>query len=207
MINYFKYQNVIFDFDGVVVDSNFLKEDCISKASKNYIDKKNHKEFISYFTRHNGVPRERKINKYFSPEDSKKVLKKYNKYLSERLKEVELTKDFNSYIYNLKSINLNLFILSGGAQKEVYEIMQSKGLESEFVMIMGGPKTKEQNLDELSLLGKSLFIGDSLKDYEVSDRYGLDFIFMYGYSQFKNWKEFFMDKNILMSIKDFSVIT
>lgn len=207
MINYSKYDNIIFDFDGVVVNSNFIKEKCIFEASKNFCEKDYHEKFIEYFTKHNGVPREGKINRFYSAKDSEQILKKYNDILSEKLNEVELTKDLKRYLEILKLKNLKLFILSGGNQKEVFNILQSKGLENEFVKIMGGPKTKEQNLDECSLSGKSIFIGDSLKDYEVSYKYGLDFIFMYGYTQFNTWEEFFRDKSILMSFKDFSVLT
>ena len=68
---------------------------------------------------------------------------------------------------------------------------------------MGGPKTKEENLEATKLIGETLFIGDSVKDYEVAINYGFDFIFVYGYTQFVTWQNFFNDKNILLSIKNF----
>ena len=45
MINYSKYDNIIFDFDGVVVNSNFIKEKCIFEASKNFCEKDYHENW------------------------------------------------------------------------------------------------------------------------------------------------------------------
>ena len=67
---------------------------------------------------------------------------------------------------------------------------------------MGGPKTKEENLEATKLIGETLFIGDSVKDYEVAINYGFDFIFVYGYT-IRYLAKFFNDKNILLSIKNF----
>ena len=41
-----------------------------------------------------------------------------------------------------------------------------------------------------------LYIGDSKYDYEVSTSLGLDFIFLKGWTEFKEWESFFKDKNI-----------
>jgi phosphoglycolate phosphatase-like HAD superfamily hydrolase len=206
MINFSKYDNIIFDFDGVIVDSNFIKEKCIFQASKDYAQKDYHNNFIEYFIKNNGVPREIKIDNFFSKEQSIQILKKYNNCLSSKLKEINVTNEFLSFINLLKFYNKKLFVLSGATREEVLNIIRNKGLDKKFIKIMGGPKTKEENLETTVLTGKTLFIGDSKKDYEVSKQYNFDFIFMYGYSQFKEWKEFFKDKNILMSIKDLSVL-
>lgn len=207
MINYSDYENIIFDFDGVVVDSNSIKKKCIYNASKEYCDKEYHEKFVAYFTKNNGIPREIKINNFFDGKEALVVLEDYNNYLKKQLKEVNLTNGFQSFINLLNFYQKKLFVLSGGTQSEVVNILRSKELDKEFIKVMGGPKTKEENLNETNLIGKTLFIGDSLKDYEVANKYGFDFIFMYSYTQFEDWKDFFKDKDILMSIKDFTVLT
>ena len=75
MVDYGKYRNIIFDFDGVVVDSNFIKSECIYLASLKYCNSDYHTDFVNFFTHNNGVPREIKISKYFDIETSNKILK------------------------------------------------------------------------------------------------------------------------------------
>lgn len=207
MIDYDKYDNIIFDFDGVVVDSNFIKEKCISKASKKYCNINYHERFVEYFTKHNGIPREIKLNEFFDSNESIKILEDYNICLSKKQKYVKLTNSLQIFIKLLEYYKKKLYILSGGTQTEVKEILKSKKLDKAFLKIMGGPKTKEENINNSNIDGKTLFIGDSIKDYEIANIYGYDFIFMYGYSQLKEWREFFKEKQILMSIRDFSVLT
>jgi len=207
MINYSNYENIIFDFDGVIVDSNFIKEKCIFDASKSFCKNDLHLRFVEYFVKNNGIPREIKINKFFSKVDATKILEKYNINLSKQLNEINTTNGFESYISFLQLNEKKLYVLSGGTQAEVLMVLKQKSIESFFLKVMGGPKTKEENINESFIDGKTIFIGDSLKDYQVAEKYGYDFIFMYGYTQFKEWKEFFKDKNILMSINDFTTLT
>lgn len=207
MINYSEYENIIFDFDGVIVNSNLIKQKCIHNASKDFCTKEYHDQFIEYFIKNNGIPREIKINKFFNDNESIKIINNYNNCLSKQSKKIKLTNGFKSYINLLSFYHKKLFVLSGGDQEEVFKILQFKELDSLFLKIMGGPKTKEKNIEENPIIGKTLFIGDSLKDYEIANQYGYDFIFLSGYTQFKEWKEFFKDKNILMCIKDFSLLS
>jgi phosphoglycolate phosphatase-like HAD superfamily hydrolase len=205
MFNRFSdYDNIIFDFDGVVVDSNLIKEKCISEASKKFCEKNYHLQFVEYFVRNNGIPREVKINNYFPKSNATQILEKYNRYLSKQLDDVQLTKGLMSLIVFLNSCHKKLYVLSGGEQTEVINILKQKKIENFFCCVMGGPKTKEENLDENHIEGKAIFMGDSLKDYQVAEKYGFDFIFMYGYTQFKDWEQFFRNKNILMSLQDFT---
>ncbi|MCK9162308.1 MAG: HAD hydrolase-like protein [Arcobacteraceae bacterium] len=207
MINFSKYDNIIFDFDGVIIDSNFIKEKCISQASKNYAQKDYHNNFIEYFTKNNGIPRELKIAKFFSKDEAKQIQIDYENCLFQYLNNLELTAGLVDFLYLLKFHNIKPYILSGAPTNEIYSILKIKKIDTYFVEIFGGPRTKEANLQKFAKIEKTLFIGDSQIDYEVADKFKFDFIFMYGYTQFDTWKEFFKDKKILMSIKDFSTLT
>jgi len=201
------YKNIIFDFDGVILDSNTIKKEAIWESTKDLLDKKTHNEFVEYFIHNNGVPRETKIKKFFIDENLyKKVLQKYNTLLEDRLLNANLTNGLNSFLQKLSFYNLSLFVLSGGDEEEVKTLLKNKNLINKFKAVKGGPKIKEKNLEELNLDGKTLYIGDSKIDYEVSYKYTIDFVFMYKYTQFFEWKNFFKDKDILI-IKDFSTLT
>ena len=48
---------LIFDVDGVIFDSNTLKEKNIKEASLSFVDETIAIDFVAYFTQLNGVPR------------------------------------------------------------------------------------------------------------------------------------------------------
>ena len=207
MIDFKNYHEIILDFDGVILDSNMIKEKAIKESSEKYLDKKKCDEFVQYFISNNGLPREMKITKYFDEKHSQLVLNDYNSMLNKQLEKASFTKELDSFLDKLNYHNLKPNILSGGDENEINQLLKERNYIDKFEKIMGGPLTKYDNIDNLDLNGKILYIGDSKIDYEVASKYNFDFIFMYGYTQFSEWKDFFKDKNILMSIKDFSVLT
>lgn len=198
------YKNIILDFDGVVIDSNKIKENAITKVAKKYLDSKDATDFVNYFISNNGLPRQIKIEKYFDLEESLLALFDYNEILKTELVFANFTNGFDSFIGHLESFNLVPSILSGGDELEIINFLMKKDYLSKFKRIMGGPKTKINNLRSLNLLEKCLFIGDSRIDYEVAEKFNLDFVFMYGYTQFSSWETFFTENKIIRCIKDFS---
>ena len=78
-MNIEKYNTFIFDFDGVILDSNFVKKEAIYKSVINFTDIENAKKFVNYFIDNSGIPREKKINKFFSKEYKPYVIGKISK--------------------------------------------------------------------------------------------------------------------------------
>ena len=70
---------LILDVDGVVFDSNTMKENNIKESTLKYVDENTTNDFVSYYTKYNGVPREIKINNYFEDKIiANNILEKYN---------------------------------------------------------------------------------------------------------------------------------
>ena len=76
MIKLNKYKSVIFDFDGVILDSNNIKKESIREAAFGILSQQKLNEFVTYFTDNNGIPREGKIAKFIVGNDFNEVLKK-----------------------------------------------------------------------------------------------------------------------------------
>jgi len=208
-MNLKNYKNIIFDFDGVIVDSNTIKGDAIRIAVEAFVEDvvlKN--KFIDYFIQNNGLPRKDKIEKYFKKLDlDQKILSKYNDILKNKFDNVSFTNGFLSFLNLIKFYSIDLYILSGGEEKEIISILKKKSILQEFKGIKTAPNIKEKNIDEFSInLSQTLYIGDSLIDYKVAKKYNIDFIFMYGYTQFFNWKEYFKTDRDIVCIKDFSTL-
>jgi hypothetical protein len=173
-------KKVFIDFDGVISDTNVIKEKNIKEAYK-YVFGEYNIDFVNFFTKNNGVPRELKLNKYFnSPIIEEKILKKYFS-LNKNLLDAKLSNGFLDFLkINNKS---DFFILSGGDRTEIVNFLKKNNVFDIFEEILTGPKTKSQNLAKFNLTESDVFIGDAKHDFIVAKEYKLNFIFMTEFSQ------------------------
>jgi phosphoglycolate phosphatase-like HAD superfamily hydrolase len=194
----FKYKTVILDVDGVIFDSNQLKENNIHQSCLEFTDRSVADEFTQYFTKLNGVPREKKIHDFFGKNYTlgENILEKYNYLNSLSVYNVPFTEGAEEMIRYFNK-HATLIALSGGAQNELEQLFSIRGISTFFSCICGGPKQKSEYMIELSLEQPILYVGDSKLDYEVASAFGCDFIFLSQYSQMENPKGFFNTHSIL----------
>lgn len=197
------YKTIIFDFDGVILDSNYIKKLAIQSSVENILDEATTKEFVDYFVNLNGIPREQKIAKYLPIDEHSNVLKKYEEILNVSLKRAKLICGVKEFIHNLFELKIKLYVLSGGNQIEVINLLKFFGLFNYFDGVFGGPKNKEQNLEHIKLEKPVLYFGDSKVDYAVSKEHHFDFVFVYGASSIKNWQKETKNWDISRIIKNF----
>jgi phosphoglycolate phosphatase-like HAD superfamily hydrolase len=200
-----KYNTFIFDFDGVILNSNNIKKNAIGKAVEGLLPNKDASKFVNYFVGLNGIPREVKIAKYFLKEQYQYVLNKYESILDSQLKSAELILGVKDVIQTLSSFKKNMIVLSGGTESEVLELLTDKGLAENFDGVYGGPKNKEENLQKLSLKYPVLYFGDSEIDYIVSKNNRFDFVFVYGASNIADWRSKTKDWEMVQSISNFNI--
>ena len=201
------FSTYIFDCDGVILDSNFIKEQNIEEVVSQYLSGSRLREFLNYFNSNSGIPREVKIKKFIKSSKTQNLI--LNEYMSKNLnslKKSKLTLGLISFLDMIKIDSENkAYVLSGGSTIELNEVFKYKNLCNRFDCIYGGPKTKEENLKEINITKPSIFFGDSKKDYEISLQSDLKFVFVSDYSSFKNYKVFFAKKKIQI-INNFSDI-
>lgn len=199
-LNIAQYKTIIFDLDGVLFDSNQIKENNIYQASCEFVGKEIAQKFCSYFTGLNGIPRGVKINNFFSDntEMAKALLDRYNQLNQESIFQAPQTPGVKDFLIWCKE-RYTLFVLSGGAENEIKKLLNKNNLSSFFQNIMGGPLNKSQNLEAASFEYPVLYFGDSKVDYETAKKFNFDFVFMYGYTQFSEWRHFFEDKNCTLT--------
>ena len=96
------------------------------------------------------------------------------------------------------------FIVSGGEQTQIRNIFKQRKLDHFFNGgIYGSPKDKDQILkreiskDNLKL--PALFLGDSKYDHKVAELNKLDFIFVFNWTDFKEYNTY-CKKNSLKQI-------
>jgi phosphoglycolate phosphatase-like HAD superfamily hydrolase len=198
------YHQLIFDCDGVIVDSNAIKEANIRAAALAVCGPEEADRFVAYFVGNNGVAREPKIATFFAdPATRRAVLAIYNRLNAATIPFIGPEPEAKRFLHECARAGMPLYVLSGGDEEEVRKMLGNAGIAELFREIMGGPSSKMEHLDRLGLSGPTCYFGDSQYDYEVAARFGYDFIFFSRYSQFRGWQEFFAQRPSVRVVSDF----
>ena len=147
MIDFINYKNIIFDFDGVILDTNALKESNIEKVIKKYLNPQKCKLCLQHFNSNPGIPRETKLKKHI--QDRKvlnNILDDYNKLNMKSLVDSKFVFGVEDFLKKWVSRNLKFFVLSGADQNELEFIIENKKIRRFFNYIGGGPLTKIKTL-------------------------------------------------------------
>lgn len=195
----------IFDFDGVICDSNEIKTKCLKKAVEININKLAAEDFEKHHNLNGGISR---YEKY------KRIIKKFNCNIviyqrmindAENLLRIEF--ENLSMIDNTEKVlrkffdkNDKLFIASGGNQIEIINLCMKWDIYKYFTGIYGSPKKKidiSKTIKASYKNEKIYFYGDSKYDYECSKLINSNFIFVSGFSEYRNWYKPEMGKEII----------
>ena len=180
--------NIIFDFDGVILDSNNLKTNAFKKISKRFGESESF-ALVKYHIKNGGVSRFLKI-KWFV----ENILKTKNEDLIRNLVEEygnEVSKSFESCSFRTDLFQLKKklsgtkwSIASGGKQDEIVNLLEKKSLLEIFDNGIYGSPTPKMEIVKKTVLKKEsneknkfVLIGDSFYDYECAKENGIKFIF------------------------------
>jgi len=199
-------KNIIFDFDGVILDSIPVKTEAFRKLFKDFL-KENVDELIEYHIQNGGISRYKKIeyfftkilNKSITNEDVLKYAEKYSQITKEELAQMKyLIKDTLDFIkQNFKKYNMH--IASGADEEDLKYICNKLDLKKYFLSINGSPKVKSEIVKDILdnnsyKKEETILIGDSINDYEASYSNKIEF---YGY----NNKTLMIDNNYIETFK------
>ena len=200
------YQTIIFDCDGVILNSNKIKTQAFYDVAKIY----GHgpaQTLKDYHVQNGGISRYKKFE-YFLTNILQKPIKKQelNELLSNFSKEVKKALLICEVASNIKEFrdktrNTKWLIVSGGDQSELREIFGRRGLSNYFDGgIFGSPDDKDVILKNetknRNIIGKSLFLGDSMYAYQAANTAKMDFIFISKWTEVKDWKKWICENEI-----------
>ena len=194
------YKALVFDCDGVILNSNKVKTEAFYNAAKEY-GHQAARALVDYHVEHGGVSRFRKFEYFFTD-----ILKKdysaneLNSIISNYAEEVRnglLKCEIVSGLDNLREATKNAtwLVASGGAQDELREIFEIRGLVHFFDGgIYGSPTAKdiivEQQLANGNIQQPALFLGDSRFDHVAANQFDLDFVFITQWSEFTELEDY-----------------
>ena len=187
-------KNIIFDFDGVILDSVPVKTEAFKTLFKEYrkdvVD-----QIIEYHIENGGKSRYAKIEYFFInildiPVTKEKINSMALVY--SELTKIELSKKkylINETINFIKKNHLkyNLHIASGADDNDLKYICKHLGISSLFLSIDGSPKIKSKIVKSILInnnyiSNETILIGDSKNDYEAAYENNIQF---YAYNNTK----------------------
>ena len=200
-----KYPIIIFDCDGVILDSNQLKSDAMGEAVSHY-EPDLVARFVRYHKENGGISRYekfdhflRKMAKSYSEEEYKRLLRRLSGLVKAKLLDVPMTKGALEFIQYAQDIS-DLYVVSGGDQTELREVFGKRDLTKYFKDIFGSPTSKVDHckkiLKRLRSDERALLIGDSRLDYLAAKSCGIDFVFISGYTDMEHWHAFCSENSL-----------
>lgn len=181
-------KNILFDFDGVIIDSMQVRDYGFKLIFKDY-DSDIVEEFIKYHRYNGGLSRYVKIRYFFEKLLNESIDEKHINELAEQFSSImkkELVRDkylISETVEFLKNncSKYNLHIVSGSDEIELRFLCKELGLETYFISIHGSPTPKiklvQQILEDKNYnIQETLLIGDSINDLEAAKANNIRFI-------------------------------
>ena len=171
---------IVFDFDGVLVDSNTIKYKEFSNIFKIDIDDARLNQIIlSGKDRHDIIY---KIHKEIYQRDGGTLnldvfIKKYTDNVHAKILEVGIKE---SIIFFLRNNDKSMFINSATPKIELQLLCDDLHISNFFLKILGTPQTKEENFkyifNEYNIKpSQIMFFGDMKSDKDAAKRVGVEF--------------------------------
>lgn len=194
------YTTLVFDCDGVVLDSNKVKTEAFYQATLPYGEAAA-QAMVDYHVANGGVSRYKKFAYFLEKIASnyatqqgpnlEALLQAYAGYVREGLLSCEIAPGLE--VLREQTPNARWLIVSGGDQAELRDVFASRGIAAWFDGgIFGSPDTKDEILARELVSGNiqqpALFLGDSKYDYQAASAARLDFLFLSGWSEVVAWK-------------------
>ena len=180
------YKAVLFDFDGVVLESVDARDDAFYDLFDECPDDVR-RQVLQYHREHPGMDRAIKIKNCFegilgiSPDekDLQARLARFGDLAINKSIQCGTVAGVEDLLVLLQSESC--FVVSAARQDEVRYIAQKKRLSHYFHEIYGGPTTKVVLINSLLLnlnvnVREIVFIGDKISDWMVAEECGVNFI-------------------------------
>lgn len=196
-MNAARYATLVFDCDGVVLDSNRIKTAAFATAAAPY-GQSAADALVAYHVANGGISRFAKFRHFLDaivPAGAAgpamdDLLAAYAAAVADGLASCAVAPGLAEL--RAATSDARWLIVSGGSQDELRAVFASRGLDAMFDGgIFGSPDTKDEILAREIAAGTiarpALFIGDSLYDHRAARTAGLDFVFAHYWTEVPDW--------------------
>lgn len=184
-------KTIIFDFDGVILDSMSIRLDGFREIFKEHGEEPFNR-FIPYHLANGGVSRFVKIRYFYEEILGETISEEKIKELADRFTQIMRNSLIDSRFLISETVEFikqthqkyALYIASGAEQNELRFLCQTHSLTPYFKAIYGSPTPKDELLANIlkessSKPNECLMIGDSINDFKAASVNNIPF---YGYN-------------------------
>jgi len=177
---------LIFDFDGVIVESVDIKTEAFRELFKDHPEQL--EALIEYHLHHGGVSRVEKIRYFYrellrqplSQDDLNALCERFSDLVVEKVIAASFVQGAQELLQWAKG-KFDMHIVSGTPQEEIREVIGQRKLGSYFTEVFGSPRTKKDIVAEIISRhhydpDKVVLIGDAITDLEAAKAHGLAFL-------------------------------
>ena len=186
-LNLLNHAEVVFwDFDGVIKESTYVKNQAYAKMFSKF-GKKALDKVMDHHGQNIGISRDVKIPLYFnqfvginlSPQEIDERCAEYSKMVVQKVIEAPWVEGVQFYLKS-NPYNQRFVLVTGTPKGEIIEILTHLEIIECFQIIYGSPTTKENAIHEELKSGANvkncLFIGDSTTDYKAAKAHYMPFL-------------------------------
>ena len=207
------YKTIVFDCDGVVLNSNQTKIDAYYAVAKKMGGSDAQAQaFVDHHVAKGSFPRNGKTEYYLTEIVKQPVteatmqqyMQAFEDVLNVTLMQCEVAAGLDAL--KAASPQAKWMLLSGGDQAELRRIFSRRKVGDVSLAhlfeagIFGGPDKKEEVLAREIANGNlqlpALFVGDSKYDYQAASRAGLDFVFLSAWTEVPDWQAYCTEHKI-----------
>jgi len=184
-------KNLLFDFDGVIMDSLPLKNRAFEESLKEH-DDESVKQLIEYHTANGGLSRYHKFRYFYeniiktavTDEKLAEHAAVFSEFVKNNIINPDLLITDSLDFIRSNHNNYDIHVVSGSDEQELQFICRELNIDNLFVSINGSPTPKTQLIDSLMFKhgynkSDTVMIGDSINDYTAAKDNGLEF---FGYN-------------------------
>ena len=185
---------IIFDFDGIIVESVDIKAQAFAELYRPYGDEVVQK-VVAYHEANGGMSRYEKIKHYHNSYLGKSVSSIEVEALASGFAEIVMDKVINApYVggalefLECYKTKYEYFISTGTPQSEINSILTKRNIRHYFKSVFGSPIKKTEHVKSILKefgykTGEVIFVGDAPSDIKAAQSNGLDFIGRYTTSE------------------------
>lgn len=194
-----RIEAVIFDFDGVVLDSANIKTEAFLQMFEEHPE--HLKAIKDYHIQHQGITRYQKfewiytelLNKSYNEEIKEKLGEEFSSLVFQKIMETDAIPGAMKFLQTLQDRNIPAFISSGTPDKELNRIVDERDLRKFFKKVYGSNISKEEAIETISndesiAYSNLLFLGDAVTDYNAATAKNVPFIAVYSDEMVDFWE-------------------
>ncbi|MCP5364622.1 MAG: HAD family hydrolase [Hyphomicrobiales bacterium] len=181
------FKAIIFDFDGVIVESSDIKTEAFRALYQSY-GSEVVEAAVAHHQAHGGISRRKKIRyihreflgQQLTPDELEALCHRFSELVEDAVVACSWVPGAQAYL-DRNVGQRPMFVVSGTPHEELLRIVHRRGIGEYFTAVFGSPPEKPPTIRNILSTHRLrpeqvLFVGDALTDYHAAAETGLRFV-------------------------------